>query len=98
MIRYCILFCLAVVQAFICVQIDEQRWQVLCDFAHLKKHQTRISTKGNDWCFISIHITYSTGDNPILVFMVQYQVMIIFDGYTCEIMSLTGVDGIFSDI
>ena len=98
MIRYCISLCLVRIQSFIVIQIDGQRRQVLCDFTHLKKQKTRIPTKQNDWCIISNHMTYVAGVNPILVFMLQYQVMIIFMGYTCQIMSLAGVDGIFSDI
>ena len=89
---------LAMVQAFVWVQIDGERQQVLCDFADLKQHKIRISTKRIDWYFIGNHNTYMTGVNPILVFMAQYQVMITFRLYICQIMSLAGADVIFSDI
>ena len=70
----------------------------MCHITDLKYHKTRFSTKRIDLCFIGNHITYMAGDNPILVSTLQYQVMIIFRYYTCPIMSLTGVDVIFSGI
>ena len=86
------------IQAFVCIQKDAERQQVLCDFADLNQHKIKICTKRMDLYFIGNHITCVTGDNPILVFELQYQVRIPFRWYCYRIMSLTGADVIFPDI